>query len=93
MKDTLAHWNAVRSFDNHDPLVAYHDAIEPVELKNVNSPNPCEDAAQLCHELIQIGCAEKKDSAGSLLILKKKKDLPKEFQDQKRKFLSSQGNP
>lgn len=89
LKDTLAHWNALKSFDNYPPLFAYHDTIPNDGLKYCNQPNHCEDITLLCDELIDLGCAEKFDSAGSLLVLKKIKDLPQNFSIRKKFLLNT----
>jgi hypothetical protein len=77
--DTVAHWAELVSMDGKPPLAVFHDAVPNNGLAYEDAINHCPGVERLCAELIALGAAEKVESAGSLLVVKKTAELSDDF--------------
>ena len=74
--DIQAHWNNIHS---EKGLAVFHDAIPNDGLSYNNEINHCPGVTKACADLQSGGYAEFFSSSGSVLVLRKIKDIPHNF--------------
>ncbi len=73
--DTCAHWDRI---DTGDGLVVFHDAIpnDGLDFKNDGTLAHAPGVLRWCEELLATGCAEEVERGGSMLCVRKTRELP-----------------
>lgn len=74
--DIYTHWKNLKTFNNNDPIVVFHDAVPNDGLKYKHEINHADGVLKLCNSLVSNKCASIIGSAGSSLALKKTNELP-----------------
>lgn len=77
--DVLAHWNNVQASPDGPALIAFHDAVPNPGLHWASEINHCPGVAQLCDQLCSGGYAVIEETAGSMLTVRKIRDLDEAF--------------
>lgn len=77
-RDVIAHWPALKAFDDVAPTVVFHDAV-PNGQGRPSTENYHEGVRLICEELCRCGAAEMLEIAGSSMLLRKCDELPKVF--------------
>ncbi|ARQ02331.1 class I SAM-dependent methyltransferase [Pseudorhodoplanes sinuspersici] len=76
--DICAQWNSLTQFEGIEPTIVFHDAVENTQAHNSGSTHHTGVQA-VCNELIACGAAQRLETAGSSLWMKKLADLPARF--------------
>lgn len=70
--DVSAHWAQL----SLDGLAVFHDAVPNLGLAHNNEINHCPGVTSVCNKLTRAGIAEEVETAGSILVVRKRTELP-----------------
>jgi hypothetical protein len=80
--DILAHWNNLESYKESQPLAIFHDAnliIRECRRLDNKKQSGAVGVNKVCKKLLNLGCAKLIETVGSVMIMEKLKNLPKEW--------------
>lgn len=80
LADIVAHWPRLHSHEGRPGLAVFHDAVPNDGLAYLNQLNHCPGVKTVCDRLLSGGIASRIESAGSLLVLEKRTELPPDWE-------------
>ena len=77
--DVITHWPQLKSFSSAPALAVFHDVVPNDGRKYEGVGAHCPGCTEVCKRLVESGAARVRDTAGSMMIVEKLKELPEDL--------------